>query len=46
MSEKPDLELMKRQIEAQVDDYERAIEAYAAFMEDWRRRNPPREAAK
>lgn len=35
------IELMKRQIEAQLDDYERAIEAYAAFMEDYRNRTDP-----
>jgi hypothetical protein len=33
-----DFPLIKRQIEAQLDDYERAIAAYAAFMQDWRRR--------
>lgn len=40
MSEKPDIPLIKRQIEAQVDDYARAIADYAAFMEAWRARQP------
>ena len=30
------IELKKRQIETQLDDYEREIEAYRAFMERWR----------
>jgi hypothetical protein len=33
-----DIELRKRQVEAQLADYERAIGEYAAFMEDWRER--------
>jgi hypothetical protein len=41
-AEKPDLELMKRQIEAQLDDYESGIAAYAEFMAGLRAR---REAA-
>ena len=36
-------DLQKRQIEAQLDDYDRAIADYAAFMADWRRRNDPAE---
>lgn len=40
-----DVPLIKRQVEAQLDDYERAIADYAAFMADWRARQPPREAA-
>jgi hypothetical protein len=33
-----DIELMKRQVEAQLADYEREVGDYAAFMEDWRSR--------
>jgi hypothetical protein len=36
-----DIELMKRRIETQLDEYEAAIKAYAAFMEDWRNRTDP-----
>ncbi|MCA1831210.1 MAG: hypothetical protein LC750_00420 [Actinobacteria bacterium] len=36
-----DMDLMKRQIEAQLADYEQAIADYAAFMEDWRSRTTP-----
>lgn len=35
------IELIKRQIEAQLIDYEQTIQAYAAFMEDWRNRTDP-----
>lgn len=37
--------LKKRQIEAQLDDYEREISDYAAFMERWRKHQgwPPDE---
>jgi hypothetical protein len=41
-AEKPDLELIKRQIEAMLDDYARAIEEYAAFRASMRAK---REAA-
>lgn len=37
-----DIDLMKRQIEVQLSEYETAIAEYAAFMDDWRRRNPQR----
>lgn len=36
------IEAMKRNIEAQLDEYEAAILAYDRWMADWRRRNPPR----
>jgi hypothetical protein len=36
-----EIELMKRQVEDQLADYERGIKAYGAFMEDWRERNDP-----
>lgn len=35
-ADKPDIPLIKRQIEAQVDDYARAIAEYAAFVESFR----------
>jgi hypothetical protein len=35
-----DIPLMRRQIDAQVDEYERAINEYAAFMARWREKNP------
>lgn len=42
MSANPeDIALIKRQIEDQIGDYERAIAAYAAFMEGWRNRTDP-----
>lgn len=37
-----DVEVMKRAIEAQLDDYEREIAEFAAFMEWWRSRQPTR----
>ncbi len=41
-----DIELMKRQIEAQLEGYARGIGEFEAFMADYRRRHPPqREAA-
>jgi hypothetical protein len=33
-----DIELRKRQVEAQLDEYEHRDREYAAFMEDWRSR--------
>ena len=33
--------LMKRRIETQLDEYEAAISAYAAFMEGYRNRTDP-----
>lgn len=36
-----DIDLMKRQIETQLDEYERAVAAYAAFMEAWHNRTDP-----
>ena len=35
-----DIPLLKRQIDAQMTEYEQAIADYAAFMEAWRARNP------
>lgn len=40
-----EIELMKRQIEAQIADYERAAAEALKWHQDWRGRNPPREAA-
>lgn len=37
-----DIEITKNQINAQLDDYERAIEEYRVFMEWWRARQPTR----
>jgi hypothetical protein len=37
-----DIETTKSQINAQLDDYERAIEEYRVFMEWWRSRQPTR----
>lgn len=34
-----DIPLMKRQIEAQIDEYAAEIEAYANFMREWRGRH-------
>lgn len=46
MTESPEqIELRKRQVEAQLDDYAQAIADYAAFMERWRAGQPQREAA-
>ncbi len=43
MSASPeDIALIKRQIEAQLDDYAREIAEFEAFMVDYRRRFPPR----
>lgn len=33
-----EIELIKRQIETQLDEYEQAIVAYGKFLVDWRRR--------
>jgi hypothetical protein len=37
-----DIDAIKIQIEAQLDEYERAIEEYRVFMEWWRARQPTR----
>ncbi len=34
------IELMKKQIEVQLDEYEAAIVAYDKFMAEWRARQP------
>jgi hypothetical protein len=36
----PDVPLIKREIEAMLGDYRQAIDDAAAFMADWRARNP------
>jgi hypothetical protein len=36
-----DIELVKRQLEAQLDEYERAIQEAAAFAANWRARQGP-----
>ncbi len=41
MIDPEDIALIKRQIEAQIGDYEQAIAQYLAFLEDWRERNDP-----
>lgn len=38
----PDIEVTKRAIEAQLDDYEREITEFAAYMEWWRSQQPTR----
>lgn len=40
MTDSVDVDLIKRQIEKQLEEYERAIADAAAFAVDWRRRNP------
>lgn len=37
-----DVDVMKRAIEAQLDDYEREILEFAAYMEWWRAQQPAR----
>lgn len=37
-----DIEARKRAIEAQLEDYEREIAEFAAYMEWWRSRQPTR----
>lgn len=41
MIDPKDFDLVKRQLEAQIGDYEHALAEYAAFMEDWRARHDP-----
>lgn len=36
-----DIDLVKRQIEAQLAEYEREIADFAAFMAEWRARTEP-----
>jgi hypothetical protein len=45
VNEGPDIPLIKRQIETQLDEYERAIVEAAAFMEVWRARRLVEKAA-
>jgi hypothetical protein len=35
-----EIELMKKQIDTQLDEYAAAIDAYERFMADWRARQP------
>lgn len=42
--DKPDIPLMQRQIEAQIDEYAAAIMEYGKFLEQWRRENAIDEA--
>jgi hypothetical protein len=36
----PDIPLIKREVEAMLSDYRQAVDDAAAFMADWRARNP------
>jgi hypothetical protein len=38
-----DFELLKRQIEVQLIEYQQEIESYAAFWKSWQERNSGRE---
>ena len=40
-----EIELMKRQIEAQLDEYEQAISEYRSWLDDWRKRQRPTDDA-
>jgi len=40
-----EIEMMKRQIEVQLDEYERAINEYRSWLDDWRKRQRPTDDA-